>query len=341
MRHNIVKLHFTSPLHLSKGKTALDSSFQILHSDTLKSALFANALMLYPKELSASEGLAAERFFHAFTVSSAFPYCGAEYFFPKPALLPSGFVLLDKTGQADHKAIKRLKYVGLSWFQQLLEGIGVSFTEDKLFQAGAFLSDLLISGSDSDIIHSDVVQRVVVPRVDGPDANTFYMERLFFREDGGLFCLIDTDESTFEGVGKMVAAAFELLGDNGVGSDRTVGNGQFTPSEGILDLPDVTAPTHQITLGLFCPSEKEFTAGLLEGSPAYGLTKRGGYIATPQDAAHAVLRKKAVYMFTEGSLFSGKKPEGKVVDLRPDIMKSSDHPVWRDGRPIALPFRFT
>ena len=50
-KYQIAKLQFTSPLHLSKGKTTLDESLDVLHSDTLKSALFVCALDLFGSEI--------------------------------------------------------------------------------------------------------------------------------------------------------------------------------------------------------------------------------------------------------------------------------------------------
>ena len=42
---DIIKMHFKSPLHLSKGKEdSYDSSNKILHSDTLQSAIFVCAI---------------------------------------------------------------------------------------------------------------------------------------------------------------------------------------------------------------------------------------------------------------------------------------------------------
>jgi len=45
--YRVFKLRFPGGLHLAKGKSEYDQSDTILHSDTLKSALFVCALQLF------------------------------------------------------------------------------------------------------------------------------------------------------------------------------------------------------------------------------------------------------------------------------------------------------
>ncbi|MBK8656807.1 MAG: hypothetical protein IPN20_23520 [Haliscomenobacter sp.] len=68
---------------------------------------------------------------------------------------------------------------------------------------------------------------------------------------------------------------------------------------------------------------------------AWGLVKRGGYIAGAADPDHTSLRKRSVFMFEEGSVFPNKPLTGSRVDLKPDW--EGMHSVWREGRPVFVP----
>ncbi len=140
------------------------------------------------------------------------------------------------------------------------------------------------------------------------------------------------------------------MADNGIGTDRTTGHGQFEFDEKkdvepiTLNLPDNA--THQLSLSLYCPEQTEISAQL--DKSYYDLIKRGGFIASPADDNHLTIRKKTVYMFAEGSLFPNVADrKGKIVDLKPDDVGLQEkgqtalqHPIWRDGTGIFLPFAY-
>ncbi len=184
------------------------------------------------------------------------------------------------------------------------------------------------------IVVSEVNQRVTIPREYGIDSTPFYMERIFFGEQSGLFFIIDiNDNSELE---NKIDASMKLLGENGIGTDKSVGNGNFVffKEEITIKVPDNT--NHQFNLSLFCPEKQELSESMLETS-SYQLLKRGGFIANPSNIHNSTLRKRSVHMFGEGSIFSTpQKLEGKVVNLKPKTDQIK-HPVWRDGRAIFLP----
>ena len=118
--YTVVKLqHFKSGLHLARGLTnAYDRTHDTLHSDKLKSAIFVSALQLFGK------GEINESFFHAFTISSAFPFYYSPsanktfYFFPKPET-PIPFVA---EAEGLGKKLKRIRYIEKGLFERLLTG---------------------------------------------------------------------------------------------------------------------------------------------------------------------------------------------------------------------------
>jgi CRISPR-associated protein Csm4 len=323
----IIKLQFVSPLHLSRGKSNLENSYETLHSDTLKSALFVCALQLYGDDeiLRGGDGQA---FFEAFTNSSAFPYAGDELFFPKPEWLSDSL-----TQSLELKELKKLKYISWQYYQDLLNGSLTSLETGKIKKRKYYTNSVDFEAP----FISETVQRVVVSRDFESDADTFYTDRLYFKKNSGLFFLLKTTNEEWY---IKIMAALRLLGSNGIGSDKTVGNGQF---EIVESRPFEHAANEdcnkQIALSLYCPKQKEVQDQAFVKGSAYSIVKRGGYVANPEDFDKSTLRKKSVYMFSEGSVFPKQELEGTIVDLKP--AEYTMHPVWRDGRALFLPYKLT
>lgn len=355
----IARLRLEGPLHISKGREDFESSGEILHSDTLKSAIFAAGMQLFK-----NSPLMAGDFFTKFNISSAFPFLGDELFFPKPmALLPFHFL---KKPYADEKEaeneeggndkkIKRLTYLGKSYFEKLLNANAFSqsdllVSEDHLIESGKYLSDHeKIRNKSQQIIGRDLQQRVRVPKLwETQDPLTFYVDKLFFHPDGGLFFIVHGLSNPVDQ--KDLAAILRFLGDTGIGSNRNLGFGRFG-FEGFeeisMEVPENAS--HWVTLSLYCPKKQELTTDILSKSN-YSLIQRGGWISSPEDSRFLTFRKKSVYMFTEGSVFKfGPRPEGllsmgNVVDLKPNNNPDPngpniEHKIWRDGTGIFFPMK--
>jgi CRISPR type III-A-associated RAMP protein Csm4 len=318
MNFDIVRLHFKQPIHLSRGKlNTYESSEHTLHSDTLQAALFVSALQLY-NEATANE------FKEKVRISSAFPWTAEHgYWLPKPISLR-----LD-----DHpdtrKELKKIKYLRKLNFEQAIQG-------NEIPQL-----DLLEGTADGakaiqpKIWYPDTTQRVVLDRINTA-STPFYLEKLYpfnGHRDCGLYLLLKN-----EGFDKL-KNLFRLLGDNGIGLQRSLGNGTFEPVFG--ETMSIESPkTHSswVSLSLFRPeSEAKLGKIKLEHSQ-YHLLKRGGWLASPEDALHMSLRKKSVLMFSEGSVLDfgdDASQEGGFSDLKP----FGGHPIWRDGRGFFLPMK--
>lgn len=318
-----VKMHFSAPLHLSHGREQYDKSAQTLHSDTLAAALFTAT-----RQLGAAEPEALAML-DAMSLSSAFPFWDEEYFFPKPMVrLP--FKIKDKSEERQGKSFKKIRYIGKSWFEKVLNGEEVMIDAERHLAEAAFLSDHRLQT----VFKADVTQRVTIPSDYVKAPTPFYTERLHFGELAGLYVLVEWLDT---GAKDLFQRAFRMLGDLGIGTDRSVGNGFFEPSFNVLELHTPADATHQCALGLYLPKENELTNDDLDNS-SWGFTKRGGYIAGAPDPEHITLRKRSVYMFEEGSVFPNKPLTGKRVDLKP-AWQGLDYPVWREGRPIFVPIQ--
>jgi CRISPR-associated protein Csm4 len=316
-----VKLHFNTPLHLSRGREQYDEGTTMLHSDSLIAALFTAACQLgaNPEEVLSM--------FDNIRISSAFPFHGNEYFFPKPMVqLP--FDLLDSEKLNQSKTKKKIRFIGKSWFEKLLDNFDDNIQKNKHIHHTAFLTDQSIGT----IFKTDVVQRVTIAPDYSEDARPFYIERLHFGNISGLFVLVESSDVYAR---NLFQGAFRLLGDLGIGTDRSVGNGFFTPTFESLTIKLPDAAAYQCALGLYLPDETELDEPFLIDS-SWNLVKRGGFISGAENIDHFTLRKKSVYMFDVGSVFPNRLLKGKRVDLQPfgyDIK----HSVWREGRPIFLP----
>lgn len=327
MKFHIYRLRFSAPLHLSRGRLAYDRGQQTLHSDTLSAALFTCALEL---------GLSSERaevIMRQTLLSSAYPFYHEEYFFPKPLLrLPS---LANTIEEQQGKAIKRISFLGKSYFERLLRADLQPIPNTHLIQNGTFISDhsKLTINPSIQLFTTTVRQRVTISLDHSEDPTPFYTERIFFAEGGGLYFLVQYQN---EEVQSDFEAALRLLGDSGIGTDRNVGNGFFEVETDTLSLRIPENATHQMALSLYCPRPEEVSSeGLTDAN--WTLLRRGGYIAGASDESQRNLRKRSVYMFGPGSVFPVRPNRtGKVVDLRPDT-PLIDHPVWRNGKGLFVP----
>lgn len=319
-----VKLNFTSPLHLGRGiGEAYDSGSKLLHSDTISAALASARVQLFgDKDL--------KNYLESLRVSSAFPFYESHYFFPKPMLKLN----LEIEGQDEHlqsKSLKKLEYLEQPMFEQVITGKYISVTKGQISDNKKYLwAEKPVVQS---ILKTEVQQRVTVPRDGQGDSVPYYVERLFFSEGAGLFFLLETEN---EQVLNETGVALKYLEDTGLGTDRTVGNGFFKTEITSLQLSVSETRSYSMTLSLFCP-EKEELAGLLEGEPAYLMEKRGGFIAGASAEQFRHLRKKSVFMFSEGSVFNGNNLTGKVLNLRPKWDDENLHPVYRSGKPVFVP----
>ncbi len=321
-----IQLHFKTPLHLSTGGFDYDESRQWLPSDTLSAALVACAVQVSGGSVSSEADV--KKFLAGFRVSSAFPFFRDEYFFPKPLL---GGLEIDDADE--RKSEKQVAWYGKTWFEKWLNGLAEEFSLSKLSENRRFLSDSA-AARDTVFMKTNVEQRVVVPRWgedDETETVTFYQERVYFEPGAGLFFLFEITDETQR---KLFESALALLADNGIGTDRTTGNGafDFEKTELKLNLPDPATATRHIALSLFCPKKEEMDKETLLSS-GYQLIQRGGYLASPADENWTAWRKRSVWMFREGSVFPARMA-GKWVDLQPSILKNESlrHPVWRDGR---------
>lgn len=326
-----VKLHFDSPLHIGSGMEELDKTTVIYSSDALKSALFSAGLAFYPEwEIN------PESFFNNFRISSCFPYCGEDLFLPRPIGLMKFTYGNEKEDDKSRKQSKKISFLSLDLVQKWVKNQETELFIDKncISPDGNFVFS--IPQNVKSIYQNEVQQRVSVSLKDG-GSTPFYLGRIYFEQDAGLYFLLECNNEKLK---QKLFNTLQLLGDLGIGTDRTVGNGLFSINEKEdvlpIQLPDSNNLSKKISLGLYLPRRDEIEKINFDRS-SWNITKRGGFIAGSSIESMRHLRKNNIYFFTEGSAFHVEGPlKGKFVDLKPDWNDENLHPVWRDGRPIFI-----
>ena len=332
----IFKLHFTAPLHISDQHDDLGNSQKIIQSDTLYAALMS-CLAKNGEDLPEDGEL-------GFTVSSLFPYFQKDkdsspvYFLP----IPMQSRQADLADVTKAKTVKKVQWIDSNLYSSVLSGESLFDGTDSYipYIQGNYLTTYElpedINGS-KEFIRSEVSQRVtLVSRTGEENAKPFYVDKILFRYDAGLYFIVEGDTSLLE-------KALHLLSLEGIGTDRNVGYGFFEYTADTLSIDLPKEANHQLSLSLLIPESKEQLEMLLNSEcVAYDFVRRGGWITT---YPYMTLRKNAIYGFVPGSVFRKDEGEsatviGKIVDLKPETVDVEiTHHVWRNGKAIMLPIK--
>jgi CRISPR-associated protein Csm4 len=346
----LIKFDFQSPLHLGEPGISMERTLTYVPSDTLFSALCDAWALIYGKgEL---EGL-LQRFGQdaPFQLSSAFPRLTIKgnnqqediFYLPKPLMPPR----LVKPGSSEENqrereifdsALRRTKgYLNLEFFN---EWIAHPFLPPlqayESLETASLLFDL--------VYNKTLLARVSLDRVSS-ESNLFFCQvarfgtkrfvqgRKELTATGGLFCLLRTTDET---VVSRLGSCFTILGEQGIGGERSVGCGKFKadlkPGDNLIAQTEPPEKGY-ITLSLYHPSppERELIEKGLSGSPSpaigYELVKTGGWIDSPFITGPQ--RKTGCFMFREGSVFPFE-PKGEIVDVTPTPNPGVHH-VYRNG----------
>jgi len=296
MREFLVKLKPVSPFHIGEVGIGLEGSLSWVPSDLLFSALCnAYAALFGEEELSAilNDFLSSP----PFLISSAFPFFKDTLLFPRP-LNPPPLEDRDKA-----KDLKKRGFIPQKLFEEWIRG-------------KTPLSDSL--GNGLELPRRELLPSVVLDRTN-LNSGIYHRAALFFPKEGGLFFLLRLYEEVLE---EKIRGALRLLGDMGIGGERSLGYGHFQilsfEEASLFPLPADSSPI--LTLSLTLPSPQD--EPLLSAS-YYQLVLRGGWTSSLLSPRQA--RRKRVRMLGEGSVFP-KAIKGQLLDLTPD---GFPHKVYR------------
>jgi len=343
MKFNVIHFKFTTPLHISNVRSDYDKSEKTIHSDTIYSAIFEawsrlGKTKLIPKTENDDFG---------FYISSLYPYTQASngnkiYFFNKPYTNFNDNKKDDN--KPDSKVFKKIEFYDLYYFEKLINFEKIESYPNEHFY-GKYLSKQQIKNKD--FFTSNIQTRVNIPRQTVIDEETkeqikptpHYIERIYFDDNSGLYAIVNY---TNDDIRENILMALKFIGDEGIGTDRNIGNGKFEITEGEITINTPQDATHILNIGLFCPESKQQLTEMLSDNSRFEILQRGGWITSPD---YITYRKKSIKMFKEGCVF--KKPQqnnnllyGKIVDLKPlQTPVPIQHPIWRVGKSIFLPIK--
>lgn len=352
----VCKLEPKAHFHLGEKEAILEKTSDYIHSDTLFSAICNAYRLLYGNE---ELRVLLEEFKHnepPFLISSAFPYADEILTFPLPLSInwdkyaDGGVIERLNAGRSEEekidkfdilKRLKKVKFVSEKIFWRIIEDESEikNYINDKNIIQGILFDDEgverlkeqfgLKENKNIRIWREREVPRVVIDRKTNV-SNIYHFGEVFFAKSCGLYFLMDLRKEKYE---KKVEAAIRVLGDEGIGGDRTYGKGLFKVEFKEIEM-NIEPRNHFVMLSLYYPREKEISM-LRDGY--YELINRGGWIYSI-DAKN--LRRRTVRMFTEGSVFkfreeSESELNGSLADVKPE--KFTEHNVYRYGYAFAVP----
>jgi CRISPR type III-A-associated RAMP protein Csm4/CRISPR type III-A-associated RAMP protein Csm3 len=335
----VARLQFASPLHVGEPQVGLEGCVDMVSSDTLFSALANAWVTLYGKqslqELLATFNRATTE--HAasppFLISSAFPYLGEEFFFPKP---------FTQRAHVDEEQLKNVKLKDIKFLPSLLFNQWIAGQlETETFEKS--LKEEEEKRSKRKLSTKEILPRLRLDRLDLA-SNLYFCGQVYFPEDGGLYFLVKGQEKVLA----QLHEALQLLGELGLGGERSLGLGRFTVRDwkkiheghGLHFLVKKTISDAFLTLSLFHPNQSERELwGKRHGEAlvGYQLVERGGWVDSPM--LRSPLRKKTCRLFSEGSVFQTERgePRGCLIDVTPEPVNEAPHHIYRYG--FAFPVK--
>lgn len=319
-------LLFDSPLHVGVEGIGQERIEHTIRSDTLWAALVQMWSLLFdesPQDLAAA---------CPFAVSSCFPLVKGQRFYPLPDTAREDLATaLQKTGEAQaglrFKDIKKIKFINEQLLLRVLQADRLQLND--LEPSGSHFPH--VKGKDAAYAATEQRPRLRIDRLSGSveGENFFYCSDLFFHDQSGLFFLMRCQD---DAVRTRFEAALHLLGDTGLGADRTVGRGTFTCTAQPAQFPDPQHAGCFLLLSLYHPTREEVQAGTLQQALGYSLVRRSGHAGAPGVGS---LRRADVWMLGEGSMLVAPV-QGDI----PEVIAASTlapHPVYRYGRAFLMP----
>lgn len=327
-RLSAIPLHFQGSYHLARRREDLAQSLIAPSSDSLKGALAAAWVRLQGPGLAPGAVL---DFLRSFQISSAFP-CHTAPDGQRHYQLPVPIGAWPPPNLRHDKQARKQQFLDQGDFEKWLLGVrglglGVSLDDENAQDS--------LSHSHSHSLSHSLQTRIqsARPWAGEKDARSFLTERRSFAEQQGLYFLLACEDPVRRA---EVLSALDLLGDQGLGSAKSVGGGHFRagpPEEWHCPAPAPGLPLAYMALGRFLPAPA-YQALLPAQVLSYRLCSGGGFSAGASGGLHRQLRRSA-WLLGEGSLFAeDPSAHGTQLDLAPD---HAPHPIYRDGACLFLP----
>jgi CRISPR-associated protein Csm4 len=343
----LVQLNFERNLvHFGEVGIGLEKTSDRIRSDSLFSAWVSSYARLFQKQgieelLQLFPTEKQPQLIPPFRISSTFIHrqVGKDtiYYLPRPLKFPINYPDEDIEF---FKTYKKLNYLPLNIWERWYQGTGF----DQNADANELITYTKKGKSDGDLHKSgtfnykEASKFHQLPKI-AIDRNTRatniyhtgFVQFAWEENPAGLYFLLQLSPEG-EKLSQKLQAALHLLGEEGIGGERSSGAGRFTVNW--LNLPEnwqkivnFSAGNHHTLMSLFW--EDEISSDIIKNS-SYELQERGGWIAESQ------LRRQMVRMFSEGSVFP-TPPQGKLVDVTP--AEFTKHRIYRSGISLSLPIK--
>jgi CRISPR-associated protein Csm4 len=319
----LVKLDFkNNPAHFGELGIGMEETSERVRSDTLFSALVISYARIGKNVDTLLQRFHQEKV--PFRLSSSFIYREQDskitYFLPRPKYPPTNYPISDDLKIA--KDYKKLNFLDLE-------------TWKNWYQNGSFNKDAkLPENSYSKCFEIDKQPKVAIDR-NTRATNLYHTSFVRYRsksnDKSGLYFLIEFNDESLENDLNDLKAVLELLGEEGIGGERSSGAGQFEVSWHDLDEQWKKLikfkGNFQSLISLYWDDEL-----ISLDNSSYELQERGGWITSSSKNQ----RRKKVVMFGEGSVFS-EIPKGKLANVTP--YEFTQHQIYRSGIAVSLPIK--
>jgi CRISPR-associated protein Csm4 len=333
MKTYLYRLHFEGPVHFGQSGIGLEETSEALPSDSLVSALInASAITGNLEQFLGS--LCAEE--PGVRFSSLFPFgpdpVGGNdcvYVVPRPLVMPPSTDpdLLGIMG----KDLKRLKYILAEDLGRWLNGPLLSSQElAALLDRNKGLARPWDPEEKSGWWAEELRPRVALDR-SSQKSSIWWCASIRFVHGAGLYGLVRVgDKRQLDGI----QTAFRMLGEMGLGGERTYGMGlfRFSGFHGLVDVwPAWEGPSAEgrLLLSRYYPASGERHL-LEEALTAWDFVETRGHVVTGRYAT--TLKRKRVRMLREGSV-ARQSLKGSMVDVTPAAGETLGlhHRVYRCG----------
>jgi CRISPR-associated protein Csm4 len=321
----LYKLKFTSPFHLSSDGMADGPSESFIRSDTLFSAICSAGVKLHGDEFVAFMTKPGN-----VRLSSAFPYHKEELFFPRPANFNPVSV-----PDAIRKEVKKLKFISRDIFFNIIKGMPIPYhiLDRDYFLRNCWHSKKITEcyKKGENIFGEHECPHISVDRM--TNATTiFYKTEINFHSDSGLFFIADVAD----GFRRQFEASLRLLGDEGIGADRSIGKGLFEiVNVEEIDFPKIKSEGSYYFLSLYSPTQEEVPV-IDPSKSSYDFVIRKGWVSDN------TLKRKGLRMFIEGSVLKYNDNTPPVGCVR-KVLSAIDYPddlpfdIFRSGLALCIP----
>lgn len=322
MNYSLLKLRFSTPLHIGDSKSARSlSTWQMnIPADTMFSALCHTALLKQGEDgIKELYRLAAD---DRLKISDTMPYSGKRFYLPRPLVLAER---RKASGGIDRKQMKKLLYIPLDMLSEYISYI----RGDSDFHAQNALCHFG---------ESYVLDKVAINGNDKPLPYSIGLFRFDNQDDCGLYIIVGYMEPD---VLNKVVGYIRITGAGGIGGKVSSGYGKYEVTDvirlyeqtaeelmGLSEMLDNSQANGQILITTALPQEEELEEAM-EGC-TYNLARRGGFIQSTDHSAVSV-KKQTQYYFAAGSVFR-KRFGGDVYD----VSRKQGHPVYRYAKPLFL-----